>query len=262
MTTLSYRRTGVVSDCPLVLLHALPLDSSMWNQVRDFLGSIDLITVDAPGFGDSVSGSELAAGEPSTDVYVRALKETLDQLGVSRILLGGLSMGGSVAADFVAAYPQMIAGLALMDTGIGADSAQRQEFRRHMADLAEQGRAFEILAQWKDSMTGSQVTEQVQESLLARFKAAPGDGLAWIQRALAHREDRSDVLELVDGPVYLIRGSDDPTASLEYFMNLALKAKKPRIIEIEGAGHFTADEKPEELAQALAEFVSRAGVSA
>ncbi|WP_216379191.1 alpha/beta fold hydrolase [Arcanobacterium phocae] len=259
MTMLSFRRTGDVSDCPLVLLHALPLDSTMWDQVREILAPIDVITVDAPGFGQSPAGEELADSEPSTITYVQALKETLDHVGVSRIMLGGLSMGGSVAADFVATYPDMVAGLALMDTGIGADAPERQEFRRNMAHLAEEGRAFEILQGWKESMTGSDVTDQVQESLEARFKAAPGNALAWIQRALAARSDRSDVVELVDGPVYFIRGTDDPTASLEYFMQLSLRAKNPRIIEIEGAGHFTADEKPAELAQALTEFVSRVG---
>ncbi|ADH92127.1 alpha/beta hydrolase [Arcanobacterium haemolyticum] len=256
MTMLSFRRTGNVSDCPLVLLHALPLDATMWDRVRELLAPIDVITVDAPGFGESPAGSEIAE-DPSVAAYVQALKETLDHHGVQQILLGGLSMGGSVAAEFVATYPEMIRGLALMDTGIGADNQDRQAFRRDMAQRAEEGRAFEILEDWKDSMTGSEVTPEIQESLVARFKAAPGEGLAWIQRALATREDRSDAVELVEGPVFFIRGTDDPTASLEYFMNLALKAKEPRILEIEGAGHFTADEKPEELAQALSEFVQR-----
>ncbi|USR79726.1 alpha/beta fold hydrolase [Arcanobacterium pinnipediorum] len=255
MTMLYMRRTGEPSTCPLVLLHALPLDSSMWDQVRQILAPIDVITVDAPGFGKSPAGETLS-DEPSTMAYVAALKRTLDSHGIDQIMLGGLSMGGAIAADFVATYPHMIAGLALMDTGIGADDPQRQEFRATMANLAEQGRAFEMLEPWKDSMTGSQVTPQVQQSLVERFKAAPGSGLAWIQRALATRQDRSDAVELVDGPVYFIRGTDDPTASLEYFMTLALRAKQPRILEIEGAGHFTADEKPEELAQALKEFIT------
>lgn len=253
---LNMRRTGQPSNCPLVLLHALPLDSSMWDTVRKLLEPIDVITVDAPGFGASPAGEELS-DEPTTMAYVHALKETLDHAGVDQIMLGGLSMGGAIAADFVATYPQMIDGLALIDTGIGSDNPQRQEFRASMAELAEQGRAFEMLEAWKDTMTGLEVTPEVQESLVARFKAAPGAGLAWIQRALANRVDRSDVVELVDGPVFFIRGTDDPTASLEYFMGLALNAKQPRILEIEGAGHFTADEKPEELALALREFVER-----
>jgi len=34
----------------------MPLDSTMWDLVRDRLAPIDVVTVDAPGFGGSPSG--------------------------------------------------------------------------------------------------------------------------------------------------------------------------------------------------------------
>lgn len=256
MNILAYRRTGDVSDIPLVLLHALPLDSTMWDKTRELLGDIDVLTVDAPGFGSSPTGAELSDEAPSTKTYVEALKATLDSLGIEKIALGGLSMGGSVASDFVAAYPSMVAGLALMDTNITADDDERKGFREGVAQLADQGEGYSAVADWTTTMVGSEISEEARTSLDERFRALPNEGLAWIQRALAQREDRTDVVELIDGPVYFVRGTEDPTASLESFMELALKAKKPRIVEIEGVGHFAADEKPEELAEILKEFVA------
>lgn len=255
MNILAYRRTGTPSDTPLVLLHALPLDSTMWDQVREILADTDILTVDAPGFGASPSGSDLSDDAPSTATYVEALKATLDSLGIEKIALGGLSMGGSVAADFVATYPSMVAGLALMGTNITADDDDRKAFRERVAQLADSGEGYSAVADWTTTMVGSEISEEARTSLDERFRALPNEGLAWIQRALAARVDRSDAVELVEGPVYFIRGTEDPTASLESFMQLALKAKNPRIVEIEGVGHFAADEKPAELAQVLASFV-------
>lgn len=256
MKILAYRRTGDTTDLPLVLLHALPLDSTMWDQVRELLADVDILTVDAPGFGASPSGTELTDGAPSTASYVAALKATLDSLGISRIALGGLSMGGSVAADFLATYPDMVAGLALMDTNITADDDDRKAFRESVAQLADKGEGYSAVSDWKNTMVGSAISEEARSSLDERFRALPDEGLAWIQRALAQRVDRTDALELVDGPVFFVRGTEDPTASLESYTELALHAKEPRIREIEGVGHFAADEKPAALAEILREFVA------
>lgn len=253
MTTLAYSRTGAPSALPLVLLHALPLDSTMWDEVRAQM-DVDVLTVDAPGFGGSPAGEALSDDAPSLATYTAAIKATLDSLGVERIAIGGLSMGGSVAAEFVARYPEMIAGLALMDTNITADDEGRIAFRHGMADAADRGEGYQAVESWSTTMVGPETPAEVRESLDARFRALPNAGLAWIQRALAAREDRADAVTLVDGPVWFVRGTEDPTCSLESFMELALNTKNPRIEEIEGVGHFAADEKPAELADVLSRF--------
>ncbi|MFP7707508.1 alpha/beta fold hydrolase [Trueperella sp. LYQ141] len=251
---LSYIRTGPTTDLPLVLLHALPLDSTMWDQVRELLPDRDIITVDAPGFGKSPRGEEFAEGDPAISTYVEALKARLDDLGVTRMGLAGLSMGGSVAAQFTAAYPQMVAGLALIDTNITADDPDRQAFRRNMAERADAGEGYSAVENWTTIMVGSECTDEVRASLDARFKVLRNDGLAWIQRALADRPDSSAAVGMIDGPVFFVRGMDDPTASLESYQELGARCRNPYYVEIPGAGHFTADEKPAELARALDVF--------
>lgn len=255
---IAYRRTGPESDLPLVLLHALPLDSTMWDSVRADLSDIDVLTFDAPGFGESPRGEELSDGEPNTKTFVEAIKARLDELGIKMIALGGLSMGGSVAADFTAAHPDMVAGLALMDTNIDSDDDDRKAFRRGVAERADRGEGYEAVKDWTTTMVGTDTPKEIRDSLDERFKALPNEGLAWIQRAMANREDRSGSVSLVKGPVYFIRGTEDPTASLESYMKLALRTDQPRIKEIEGVGHFAADEKPHELAKILKDFYAHA----
>lgn len=252
---LALRRSGTPSSCPLLLIHALPLDSSMWDQVRQFLPQLDIITVDAPGFGASPAGENFSE-MPSIPAYANAIKAALDDEKVESIKIGGLSMGGAVAAEFVAQFPQMIQGLALMDTGIGADDASKREFRENMAQLAENGQAYEAVKDWTTTMLSPNATAEVRNTLDQKFQEIPGNSLAWIQRAMAARIDRTDAVELVDGPAYFVRGVDDATCSLEYLMHLALRAEHPRIVEIEDAGHFSANEQPAALAEILAEFAA------
>ncbi len=230
----------------------------MWDTVRDEIPDIDVLTFDAPGFGDSPRGEELSDGEPTTKTFVNAIKEALDELGIKMIALGGLSMGGSVAADFTHAYPEMIAGLALMDTNIDSDDDDRKAFRRGVAEMADRGEGYDAVKEWTTTMVGPDTPQEIRDSLDERFKALPNEGLAWIQRAMANREDRSGAVSLVRGPVYFVRGTEDPTASLESYMKLALRTDQPRIKEIPGVGHFAADEKPVELAKILRDFYNHA----
>lgn len=226
----------------------------MWDAVRGELADIDILTFDAPGFGDSALTEEFTAGEPSLKTFVAAMKACLDELGIKRIALGGLSMGGSVAAEFTVAHPELVAGLALMDTNINSDKDERKAFRREAADKAAAGHGYETVKDWTTTMVAPDASDEVRASLDARFRALPNEGLAWIQRAMANREDRTDAVALVKGPVYFVRGMEDPTASMEGYMKLALRTDQPRIKEIPGAGHFCADERPAELAAILRDF--------
>ncbi len=252
---LAHRRTGTPSGLPLVLLHALPLDSTMWGGVRAALGDLDVITVDAPGFGGSPSGEELAPGvEPSLAGYADALKATLDALGVGPVALAGLSMGGAVAAEFTVSHPGQVRGLAIIDSNIGADTDQARANRLRNAERAGAGDGYATVSDWPTTMLGSAADEQVRAGLDARLQALPDQGLAWLQRAMAGRPDRRDAVSLVDGPVYLIRGGDDPTCTAAMFDELAARAARPTLVELEGVGHFSALEAPDDLAAVLLEF--------
>lgn len=240
---------------PLVLIHALPLDSSMWDGVRKALPELDIITPDAPGFGSSPEG--VTFGEPSIATYARAVKALLDELGIERIVLGGLSMGGAVSAEFTAQFPDMIAGLALMDTNIHADEPAGVERRYAVAAKADAGEGYESVSSWPDTMLSSKANGDLRASVDARLRALPDEGLAWQQRAMAARIDRSHALQLVDVPIYLGRGDEDPTCSLEYLMELALLAKNPSIAEFSPASHFAATEQPQQVAAFLKELYSK-----
>src|SRR3990172_423359 len=89
---LSYVRRG--RGNPLILLHGYPLDHSIWESISHMLETkFDLILPDLRGFGgsstiDTAYGVEDMAGD---------IAGLMDHLGVSKVYLGGHSMGGYVA---------------------------------------------------------------------------------------------------------------------------------------------------------------------
>lgn len=258
MTSLSYVRSGPQSDLPLLLIHAMPLDSSMWDTVREHLEGIDVIAVDVPGFGGSSSGEEYQRAfgfdSPHIDVIVEALKVTVDSIGVDSLVLAGMSMGGMVAAGFAQKYPEYVAGLGLMDTNIAQDPPSHEEMRLKAIDLCRQGKAYEALDGWLDLFLSPSTGQEVRSELDAHFRTVDPQALAWLHEAMMNRDDARGALTSFSGPIMLERGKDDATCSretLEEWKNIAPRA---RIVEIPGAGHFVANEQPELLAQELMEL--------
>src|SRR5215471_11134393 len=89
---LDYRDQG--TGIPLVFLHAFPLNQQMWEDQLDTLQNhCRTISIDYRGFGRSggVHGP-VSADQLATDIH-----ELLKAIGITRIVLVGLSMGGYVS---------------------------------------------------------------------------------------------------------------------------------------------------------------------
>jgi pimeloyl-ACP methyl ester carboxylesterase len=95
--TLAFDRTG--SGEPLVLMHPLGADRGVWEPVMDLLGAHhDTIAVDMPGFGESPETPPDAP--PTAREMAHGVLVTLDQLGIERAHVAGISLGGWVALEF------------------------------------------------------------------------------------------------------------------------------------------------------------------
>lgn len=134
MTSLAVHADQPVEGVPLVLLHAFPLDSSMWSPVLPALRGIPVVTIDAPGFGDAPPREHAGLEEYAHDVVV-AVRE----LGHDQAVIAGLSMGGYVAMAVAEATPGVLAGIGLLSTKAAADAEPAREKRLAMAAAADRG---------------------------------------------------------------------------------------------------------------------------
>ncbi|WP_460742870.1 alpha/beta fold hydrolase [Mariniluteicoccus endophyticus] len=253
MATVALHTQSEVSNLPLLLLPPFPFDHRVWSEVAEALEG-DVVLVDAPGFGGD------ADDEPSLEAYTEAVLLELDARGQHRFVVAGNSMGGYVAMAMLEAAPHRVAGIGLFGTKSTADPDEARKGRLKMADGADRGElAGDLLRGMKPNLLGE--TTRTSRPDLARTidewaDAAPLEGIAWAQRAMAARPDRTHVLEEADVPAVVVRGTEDGLMDEAAHQTLA-DALGCEVQEVE-AGHLIPLEAPDACVRALTDLWERA----
>ncbi|HEY0487156.1 MAG TPA: alpha/beta hydrolase [Mycobacteriales bacterium] len=243
-------------DVTLVLLHAFPLSSAMWGAQRDALADVcRVITPDQRGFGGTPLGDDAPSLERAADDVVALL----DRLGLDRVVLGGLSMGGYVTMRVLARYPERVRGLVLADTKATADPAEVRERREQVARrAAEPGGMGALATEQLPVMLGRSTLERrpdVVEAVRSQLAAAPAESVAWASRAMAARPDSLDVLAAADVPALVLVGEEDTLTGVPDAEAMAAALPRGRLVHIPAAGHLSALENPGPFGAAVREFV-------
>jgi len=244
------------SGTPLVLLHAFPLDSRMWDAVRPELAEhVRVITPDQPGLGSSPPSDE----EPSLASAAAEVVTALDTLGVDRAVVGGCSMGGYLAMAVLRAAPERVAGLVLVDTKPTADDDTARRTRLDMAErVLADGTGF-LADESLPRLLAPIATAEVVGRVRALIDAQPATGIAWAQRAMAARPDSSALLAATDVPTLIVHGALDALMPVEIAHTTASLMSTVDTAVIADAGHLPPLETPAAFTTALIAWL--AGVS-
>lgn len=240
----------------LVLLHAFPLDATMYDGVAGLYDG-ELLTPNLPGFG----GAPVPDGEPSMDLYSDHVARELDAAGHDRVVIGGTSMGGYAAMAFCRKHPDRVAGLALIDTKATADTDAGADGRRSMAKVmvGEQTTEPLLINVFPKLLGATTVRDRsdVAERVRAKVRDVDPASAAWAQLAMAARPDSLDTLAALGVPSLVIVGADDVLTPPTDSAAMASALHGAVVVEIPGVGHLTPIEAPEHVAQALEELVRR-----
>jgi pimeloyl-ACP methyl ester carboxylesterase len=243
----------------VVLLHAFPLNASMWSLQREALGgSYRVLCPDQRGFG----GTQLGYDDPSLDEVADDVVAMLDARKVDTFVLGGLSMGGYVAMALLRRHPDRVAGLILADTKASADSPEAVANRLRIAEaVIEAGNASLLLDEMLPKLVGATTKERralVHGRVKALVERAPAYAVAWAQRAMAQRPDSFETLREVTVPTLVIVGDEDELSSADDAKAMADAVPDARLVTIPKSGHLTAVEAPEEFNAAVLGFLAAA----
>lgn len=252
---LAVHRSGPAGDLPLVLLHAFPLDSQMWQPVLRRLSQIPVLAIDAPGFGASPPSQEGLTG------YGRQVVAALAANGVDRAVLAGQSMGGYAALAVAEQAPQLLAGLGLLGTKASADDPPARERRWQMIAAVERGEQ-QVASSMVDALLGGTSRAQ-RPAIVAQLRSwlskAPAAGLVWAQRSMATRPDRLAALAALPAglPSAVLHGKEDALMTFADAQAMAGALAVP-VTELAGVGHLSALEDPDVVAGHLAALHQRA----
>jgi len=250
---LDYRDQG--HGAPVIFIHAFPLNQHMWDAQLEILQTFcRVITVDLRGFG----GSDSPPGPYTMDDMAADVRGLMKGLGIDRALLVGLSMGGYVSLAFYRNFPDALSGLVLADTRATADTSEARERRLKSADKAEREGVHAIAAEMIPLLLGRTTRESRQtvvDQVRRIIESNSSRGIAEAQRCMSARPDSTHLLTMMNLPVLIIVGSEDtltPVAEAESLRNAIPGAQ---LLVIEGAGHLTNLEHPDQFNTALIKFI-------
>jgi 3-oxoadipate enol-lactonase len=244
----------------LVLFHAFPLSSEMWEpQARALKNRARLILIDLPGFG---SAKPFTRGtKPSIAGMARLAAKGLDRLGVSGpVMAAGISMGGYVALEFARLYPKRVRALGLFSTRPGPDTQEQKKKRRALAQSVLSEGTGLLVKKSAPALLGK-TTLRRDPALLRRIgrmirknkPQGPADALL----AMAGRRDNTAVLKRFRGPVLVIAGREDGVIPPDESRAMGRLLRRGEVRVLAGAGHLVNLEKPLAFDRAVADFLTK-----
>ena len=237
----------------LLLLHAFPVDARMWRPQLDALGDrLRVAAPNHPGFGGSGDVPSVMTMELAAEHARRAL----DDAGIDRAVVCGLSMGGYVAFELWRRSRDRIGGLVLANTRSAADPPEGAANRRALAErLRTQGKGF--FAEGPPGLLSERASEDVRLRVREMIADQPAEAIAAASLGMAERPDSTPDLAGIDVPTLVITSTGDTLIPRDVSAPMADQIPGALIAVIDGAGHLSNLERPDEFTHLLGDHLTR-----
>jgi pimeloyl-ACP methyl ester carboxylesterase len=240
---------------PLLLINGLGAHSAMWETLERSLPDFRIVEFDLPGAGQSdtpwkpVSVKQLAA--LSTSI--------MDHFEMDRPDVLGYSMGGIVAQQLAADFPERVRRLVLLATspGMGQMQGDMKAFFNIMTPLRYMSRHAYVKT--IGSLVGGRARYDrrwIAEQGALRLKHSPSwRGYCGQLFSLA-RWTGLPLLGEIKHPALVVTGDDDPLTPVVNGMMLAHMLPNGRLLVCPGEGHLIAMDADSVAHPAIREFLT------
>jgi pimeloyl-ACP methyl ester carboxylesterase len=248
---------------PVVLIHGWPLSDEMYEyQYNDLINNkFRVIGITLRGFGQSSK----PYGLYDYDVHARDIKKVLDHLDIKKAVLGGFSMGGSIAIRYVSLYKAAhISKLALF--GAAAPIwTQRKDFPFNLEKSAVDAL---IALNYKDrpkllsdftkifSATPTSLNKGIGSWLTGICISASSYATAKCLIALRDTDLRKDLAK-IKIPTLILHGKEDKICSFDLAEQMKAGISDSQLIPFENSGHSLFLEETVKFNAALIKFAGK-----
>lgn len=242
---ISYFKANTGTEKPaIIFLHGWRSSKEVWQGVLGKLqqAGCSIYTLDLPGFGSSPA--------PKSDFtvsdYASLVAEFIKKQNLGRVVLVGHSFGGRIGIKLAATAPETVAKLVLADSaGFAMESRKKSGY----------GLAARLVKPFFKPAFMQGLRKRVYKLIGAEdYLTTPSLQKTFVN---AVSEDLTGDMKRVSCPTLIIFGEKDADTPKEFGSRMHSLIVNSRLEILEGAGHYSFLDKPEEFAQLLTKFVSQ-----
>jgi pimeloyl-ACP methyl ester carboxylesterase len=250
-TRLEFFEAG--SGAPLLFLHGLDGLEGAAPVLRELAQSFTVYAPSHPGFGASEGSSRINRVDDLGYFYL----DMLNQLGLARPLIVGISFGGWVAAEMLTKEPGRASQLVLVSP-LGLPTADRRE--QHVADIfmlsrQQVGARMQVgdPGPGSDMKTLTKLPEDRLRRLMRNDEAASHFG--WTPYMANPK--LGDRTHRITSPTMVAWGAEDAIVSARYREDWRKALPRAEVETFAEAGHRVHADQPAKLASRIAAFAGR-----
>lgn len=256
---LAFDRRGPVGAPPVVLLHGLGDDRSLWRHVAPALAvDHDVVAVDLPGHGKSPA----VPADATIEWFAASVRALIERLGLRDPVLAGLSMGGGVAQYVAIDRAVPLRGLVLLSTSPVLPEATRRRFAERADRAARHGMAAVIDATVDRWFTPAFSAAHPDEVAATRATVARTDPQSFARAGRANAaRDCTAGLSAITCPVLFMGGVDDPADPIRAVAIYRERIAHLRVVLVPDASHLLPIEVPQLVLAEMTRFIDEVGAA-
>lgn len=254
-TGTSYAISGVRSTTVVVFIHGLGLNKDMWQyQISEFEKEYCVLSYDLLGHGQSVISNE----EPSLSVFSNQLKLLLIELGVSKAIVIGFSLGGMIARHFAQTYHSMLISLVILNSPHKRTAiAQDAVFKRYH-QVSKNGPLSTVDDAIKRWFTVDFEKNNKSKTDLVRSWVLSNDSEIYSKNYWVLVEGVKEVIDrhgCIRCPTLVVTASEDFGNGPEMAKSIADEIPGSELLVLKGLRHMALFEQPQTVNRHLDEFL-------
>ena len=251
----AYEAAGDPNAIPLIFLHGIGGAARAWRrQLAAFGGRFRAIAWDMPGYGGSAPLASV-----SIAALADALQQFIAQLGATRPILVGHSIGGMIVQKWLVQCPKLARAVVLAQTSPAfgkADGDWQKSFLAARLGPLDRGETMQSLApSLVRELVGDDPDPAGMELARECMGSVPEASYRAMMLALIGFDQRS-TLKDISVPTLLLSGSKDNNAPAPMMAKTATYIPGAEYVELPGVGHLANLERPDAFDEALGPFLN------
>lgn len=241
---------------PIILLHGFCESHHIWDSLASQLAThFKVLAVDLPGFGDSPL---LPEKYTSLDDVADALAEELSQRKVGPAFIVGHSLGGYIALALAELYPELLQGIALVNSTTFGDSQEKKRTRNKVINFITKQGVAPFINQFVEGIFYQKEDFLEAYETVKAMGLSCGEGILIRYTAMMRdRIDRTLLLYRLAIPTMIIAGAKDSLVPVGQSQEMIDYLPEAHGTILDSCGHMAMYEQPEKLYNHLVDFVNQ-----